>query len=442
MQNHLQRLNVSQMELEFPVQIAEKVFKQWETFCLMPDYQPAARPPQPVLETLLSTCFFASLNREEGRTIEFELALCSQSHLGDAANRFSQFTKIFNLIRLEKSPDDELSVHELVKLAPACDPDKTILLVENEKEKNRLKLWGVADVNWQSGTSFRLNELRIRVVGPGEMRITLHDRELCSYKNGHIIEPERVLINTGPIYSFFKEISLRLCREVKAATGQGEDEEQINERDYRAISYFFALQKAIEGIQQLKHGGCILIVPEGSTIQFFENLNVKYRCRDETVWNCLRGQGILHDKFYRASELARGGECNAEELVSLQSERNDVEHGLRDALAAVVRFTAVDGAVLLTRKFELLGFGAVVKLSQTATYQVFRCKDRQGTKREAIKIEDYGTRHRSAFEFCRGYGENSVAIVVSQDGGVKIVRRVGDHVYFWENMTFDLSNEM
>ncbi|SRR6266446_590968 len=430
------------MELEFPDKIAEKVFEQWETFSSTPGCQPAQRPPQPLLTTLLKTCFFASLMREEGRVIQFDLALCSRSHLGDAANRFSQFTKIFNLIRFEKLPEDELSVHELVKLAPACDPAKTILLVEHENKKDRLKLWGVVDVDWRSGTSFGLDELRIRVSGPGEMRITLHGREFCIYKEGRIIEPERGLINSGPIYSFFKGTSLHLCHEVKTATRQSADSEAIHERDYRAIAYFFVLQKVIEGIQLLKHGGCILIVTEGKTVQSFENLNIKYPCQDETVWNCLRGKLILHDQFYRGSESATTADSNVNELVSLQSQRDDVEGGLRDALAAVVRFTAVDGAVLITRKFELLGFGAVVKVPQAAMYQVFRCKDRQGTQREAIKIEDYGTRHRSAFEFCHSCGENAAAIVASQDGGVKIVKRVGDDVCFWENISFDLSHEV
>jgi hypothetical protein len=428
--------------MEFPKSIAERVFELWERFSLVPNYQPVPRPPLSVLTALMNTCFFASLKREEGRTVQFELALCSQSQLGDAAYRFSQFTKIFNLIRFDESKPRKLSEHELVRLAPACDPDKTILLATYENENDGLSLWGVVDVDWRSGTSIRLDALRIRVSSPGEMTITLHGRELCTYKDGHVREPVRGLVNEGPIYGFFKEASLNLCREVKTGAKLPADTEPIHERDYRAMAFFFVLQKVIEEIQRLKHGGCILFVLEGKTVQNFENLNIKYPCRDETVWNCLRGKGILQDRFHNASDSARGSNSDAEELVSLQNQRYDVKGGLRDALAAIVRFTAVDGAVLMNRKFELLGFGAVVKLSQRAEgYQIYRCLDRQGKQCEPITIEDYGTRHRSAFEFCYSC-KDSVAIVVSQDGGIKIVTRVGDNVYFWENISFDLSNEI
>jgi len=55
---------------------------------------------------------------------------------------------------------------------------------------------------------------------------------------------------------------LRLCREVKTATGLTSDPEGEHERDYRAMAYLFTLQEIIEKMQRLKHGGCILIVPE------------------------------------------------------------------------------------------------------------------------------------------------------------------------------------
>jgi len=418
------------MDREYPTQLGERVFQQWKTFATGTEYKPIERPPQSVLSALLENCFFASLKGEEGRQTQFDLALCSPAHLGDAANRFSQFTKIFNLIRFDQPR--EFSAHELVRLAPACNPDKTLLLADYKNEQ--LKLWGVVDVDWQSGTSSHLNELRIRVSAPGEMKITLHHREFCHYKDGGVMEPERGLINTGPIYDFFKHTSLQLCRDVNAETGRPV-EDAIHERDYRAMAYLSTLQRTIEEIQLLKHGGCLLIVPEGKTAKSFANLDIKYVCRDRMVWNCLLGKWILHDSLHATSR------SHAAALTSLQFQLNDTESGLRDALSALARFTAVDGAVLMTRKFELLGFGAVVKLPQSDPYHVLRYKDRRATQPQAINIEDYGTRHRSAFEFCYRGGEDAVAIVVSQDGGVKIVRRVRDDVCFWENVSFNLTDE-
>ncbi|MEI9962142.1 MAG: putative sensor domain DACNV-containing protein [Limisphaerales bacterium] len=397
-------------------------------------FKPATRPPQSVLVKILNTCFFASLKQEEGRPTQFNLVLCGSVKLSNPAFRYSRYTKLFNLMRFA-SPRT-FSTSELVRLAPACEPDKTLLLVSHVEKKAGLFLWGIVDVGKDSsGSHVSLSELQVRVLAPGELTIILHGHTLCNYKNGKVLFPERSLVNSGCIYRFFKPTSLTLVREVMVATGQ-KSNRQIHERDFRAISYLFTLQKIAERIHEMKHGGCIFIVPEKKKPL---HTDVKYQCGDKTIWICLKGKWILHHQYY-GIDSATSVKHDAETATSLQSQMQDVENGLRDALDAVARLTAVDGAVVINRKLELIGFGTVVKLGQTAPYKVFRCEDRRATQKKQIAIESYGTRHRSAFEFCFR-NQPSVAIVVSQDGGVKTVTRVGKHIYFWENIFFDASTE-
>lgn len=420
------------MSFDFPRRVARLAFERWADLPFGRGCQPAPRPPLQALATLLNTCFFASLQREKGRITQFSLALCPPSHLGEAPF-LSKFTKAFNLIRFDNKI--KLCVENLVRLAPAVDPERTTILAEYDGRRG-LHLWGLANVDSRSAD---FDELRVGVLGPGEMKITLHRRVLCTYKSGRMPQPERALINTGCIYSFFKETSFLLCREVEAATGQPASEEPIHERDERAIAYLVRLQELIERMQQLRHGGCILVVPDAS-YQNSTYTTVKYRCRDDTIWNYLRGWLILYYQFYPRWASAEADQSGAKELVALQSDMAHVENGLRDSLAALVRLTAVDGAVLMTRKFELLGFGTVVKLRQDARYRVFNCQDRQAKQRKEIALETYGTRHRSAFEFCY-HCKSSVAIVASQDGGLKLVTRVGNDVHFWENSPFEFTAE-
>lgn len=400
-----------------------------------PNSQPSRRPPQSVLVEILNACFFASLKQEEGRPIQFNLVLCGSAKLSNPAFRYSRYTKIFNLMRFA-SPR-AFSVSELVRLAPACEPEKTLLLVSHVERKAGLCLWGIVDVGKDSsGSHVSLSELQVRVFAPGELKITLHGRTLCNYKNGQVLFPERSLVNSGFVYRFFKSTSLNLAREVMAATGQNLGR-RIHERDFRAITYLLTLQKIAERVQELKHGGCIFIVPEKRKPLHTE---VKYPCNDRTIWTCLKGKLILHDQYY-GTNSATPAQHDAETATSLQSQMQDVENGLRDALDTVARLTAVDGAVIVNRKLELIGFGAVVRLGQTAPYRVFRCEDRRATQKKKTAIESYGTRHRSAFEFCFR-NQQAVAIVVSQDGGIKTITRVGKHVYFWENTFFDASTEI
>jgi hypothetical protein len=208
------------MNFDFPKQIAKEIFDCWSTFAsYWPNSKPGRRPPLPVLVELLNNCFFASLKQEEGRSTQFTLVLCSSSDLSNPLFRFSKFTKIFNLIRFKSKPLRPLSVGEIVRLAPACDPQKTLLLAEYSKKSGKLRLWGIVDVGNQSSvTDANLTKLQIRVFSPGEMKVTLHGRTLCTFKDGAIAHPERNLINSGSIYKFFKPTSLKLAREVVAAT--------------------------------------------------------------------------------------------------------------------------------------------------------------------------------------------------------------------------------
>jgi hypothetical protein len=411
------RRNSFEMSFDFPKAIADLVYAEWTDAPTGQGYRPMQCPPLQVLTNLMNTCFFASLRREEERMTQFDLAVCSPSDLAEAAFGFSKYTRVFTLIQFDEPR--RLSVEELVRLAPACNPEKTVILADYDVGTGELFLWGVADLGWRpSVIATRLVELRVRALGPGELKITVHGRVRCTFKDGRISYPERGLIGSGYIFDFFKNSSLSLCREVKAATGQQTDETAILERDYRSLGYLFVLQEIMDRLQQQQHGGCVLIVPEAATFQSSPHTTVKYRCHDDTVWNYLCGRLILHDQF----------------------QKEDVESGLRDALDALVRLTAVDGAVLMTRKFELLGFGAVVQLRQSADYRVFRCHDRHAAQATEVAVESFGTRHRSAFEFCYRCAP-SVAIVASQDGDIKVVTRIGGHVFFWENTLFEYSAE-
>lgn len=49
-------------------------------------------------------------------------------------------------------------------------------------------------------------------------------------------------------------------------------------------------------------------------------------------------------------------------------------------------------------------------------------------------IDSYGTRHRSALRLCSSF-ENSICIVVSQDGSIRAIKRIGPDVYMWNDVS-------
>jgi len=133
-----------------------------------------------------------------------------------------------------------------------------------------------------------------------------------------------------------------------------------------------------------------------------------------------RGGSLLvvpsHTETWRNSVVAPVSYAVSPPFLGLTRERA-VQDPLRSTIEAIAGLTAVDGAVLLTDRYELLGFGA----------KIIRAKGRQPVERVRITepIEGAaallahpeqlgGTRHLSAAQFVQDQ-ENAVALVASQD---------------------------
>ena len=90
---------------------------------------------------------------------------------------------------------------------------------------------------------------------------------------------------------------------------------------------------------------------------------------------------------------------------------------LNDAADFIINLSAVDGAVVVTDTFRVIGFGAEIILDASpAAVSVF-ADDRRAPTGE-ISIDAFGTRHRSAFRLCSAQ-KDVVVFVVSQDGDVR-----------------------
>ncbi len=93
--------------------------------------------------------------------------------------------------------------------------------------------------------------------------------------------------------------------------------------------------------------------------------------------------------------------------------------------------TAVDGAVVMDYRFNVMGFGAEVIASSPSLTEISVNSGKKALGQSPI--EAFGTHHRSAFRFCSSF-EDSIAFVVSQDGGVKAVKRVDKDVVLWPDI--------
>lgn len=145
------------------------------------------------------------------------------------------------------------------------------------------------------------------------------------------------------------------------------------------------LGASVERIRDAGHGGSIWVLPPGGEISH-EALNVGYP---------MRTNGVDVDRALEGTDL--------------------VAH-----LHLLADVAALDGAVLIDRDLNLIGFGVFMDVISGATVDVFVPG---GGFRAASDAEIGGGRHRSAAAFCQEHPKG-IAVVISQDGGISVVASV------------------
>ena len=173
---------------------------------------------------------------------------------------------------------------------------------------------------------------------------------------------------------------------------------------------------------------------------FEENsyLSIEYRVTDEATRK--RFQTLLVNLMNTLAEVygrkANKGKpvgwdeyvaSNEESLALLDEAVFDLAHLFAD-------LTSVDGAVVFTEGFELLGFGAMISVGLKGVKTVARALDIEGIRREQISSGSFGARHRSVFRFCNAV-HDAMAIVISQDRLVRLVKWKEGMVTYWNHVT-------
>jgi DNA integrity scanning protein DisA with diadenylate cyclase activity len=98
----------------------------------------------------------------------------------------------------------------------------------------------------------------------------------------------------------------------------------------------------------------------------------------------------------------------------------------------IAALSTVDGAVVLSRRFELLGFRAEIRCDFADIHMIARALDLEGKRFKNESTGGVGTRHRSAYQLCTEL-KDALVVVISQDGGVRFIRWNEDHVMYWDH---------
>ena len=190
-------------------------------------------------------------------------------------------------------------------------------------------------------------------------------------------------------------------------------------------------------LRRERHGGTIVHVPSELVAELGPGnpyLDIHYRFAEaearrrffEVTVGILNRLALVH------------GQSNAGPVgwhdfqTATDEELAALDEALFEFAYLVAGLAAVDGAVVLDKRLELLGFGAEISGRLPDVRVVGRALDLEGESVADEPAANEGTRHRSAYRLV-GALPGSVAIVVSQDGGVRFVAERDGRVTYWEH---------
>ena len=279
--------------------------------------------------------------------------------------------------------------------------------------------------------------LVVYVTDPGRITVCKGPLTIATLNRGRIVSPAHEVFDSAWLPTSFASVCSRLWESHIAAKNAAQKPwADLDPSIANTIAQQVA-RRIISYVRNSGHGGTILVVPPEMVAQVFEEnpyLSIEYRVTDEATRK--RFQTLLVNLMNTLAEVhgqkANKGKpvgwdeyvaSNEESLALLDEAVFDLAHLFAD-------LTSVDGAVVFTEGFELLGFGAMISVGLKGVKTVARALDIEGLQTEQVHSGSFGARHRSAFRFCNAVHE-AIAIVVSQDRLVRFVKWKGGMVTYW-----------
>ncbi len=192
-------------------------------------------------------------------------------------------------------------------------------------------------------------------------------------------------------------------------------------------------------LRDARHGGTVIIPLEnaGDLSREHPYIDLRYRFADGRAR--LSFPDLVVDILNRLAQLygtaGHEQELGAVGWEEFEATTDDEIETLDEALFAtahlIAGLAAADGAVVMSKGNELLGFGGMISGRLPDVSSVARALDLEGEKVAEEGTGNVGARHRSAYRLT-GALPGSVAVVISQDGGVRWVCQKGGRVTYWE----------
>ncbi len=428
------------LDYAYPQHLASFVRERWGG--AVPASDPL--PDLPVFEGLLSACYQASLLREEERSVMFRVIMCESDRLAIRQGPPS------GLHKLEFPQPRPFDVQELRRLSPAANYYRSLVGVAHYGERG-LRIWGLVHsgprwLRWDQGGRDAPPPLpsapNVRVYGPGRLAVDCGSVIVGKLEEGMLsdstmnVYDSRWLPDTfAPVRAELAEIHAK-ARE-RAREKYGEDWAPLDNDITRVIGQH-AVKRVVSAVRNSRHGGTLVIVPPDLADDILEDryVTLKYKFAEDEPRRRFRTL-IVRAMNVLAESYGRDGTSAGEEVgweayeASGDEELSDLDEAIFEVAHLIAGFAAVDGAVVMTQRFELLGFGGEISGELPGVETVAQALDIEGDETAEEATEGFGTRHRSAFRLCNALPD-VIAVVISQDSNVRFVKQKDGAVKYWD----------
>lgn len=342
-----------------PVSASESAFAEER-------YSVQSIPSREHLDELVQTSFWASLRKEERQFAQFAV--------GYAGNTGYPYVLALG----ELKPFD---IRNLVKVAPAIGNLKSAAMVYPD-DKGALEIWGVANDN---NAPFI-----VKALDPGQLIVSYAHRNIA------VISGEEAVFIKSDLHDRGAAIWSKL--------GFKDAPSNIAVISDLRVS---VLLDTLSTMRSLARGGAIIVVPEnGEWRNSISSINYQGRPSYYAMRGLIKEWNELGDERYTEAGMHRSSSIHLE---------------LRRQADCLAQLTSVDGATVISRELDLIGFGAKIKYDPKSDNPqiVYKLDPLEGegaiTAKEMHELG--GMRHQSAANFVAECQE-AIALVVSEDGNV------------------------
>lgn len=442
------------MEYAYPGDLATYVRAAWpqmldETLrCKNDDGITDPLPDGPLLRKFISTAYQASLLSDEGRSVTFRVMLRPPDRLPSDGGPPEG---LHRLIFVQPRP---YTPHELCQLASAAVFERSIIGVEPDPEDG-FRIWGVLNsgprwMHEQYGGRRPSCPLPaspvLRVTDPGAVQFNAGSMAIARLDAGRVLGKPIDVYTSDWLAELFSQNVAEVMdlHEVdrQRALAEGRHWGRVNPFFIRLISQQM-VKRLVATIRNADHGGLLVVIsPEDvDRIEAEQHstdmplIRMKYLFKPgEPRWRFRKLLLRLMAALAEAHPECDGHNGNLagwkEFQTSIVHDLSTFDEGILEVAHLAAGLAATDGALVMTRRFDIVGFGGEISPDLPLTPAVAEALDVEGGQTSLVATDLVGTRHRAAYRLVNRL-RDSLAIVISQDGEVRFVTWHNNQVTFW-----------